>query len=259
MVLGGNGSGKTTLLRCVTRTVKPTAGEIWLGETNLCALEGEKLRRARLELAMIWQHASLVGRRSVLANVASGRAGPAFDVADRARAACRRPNSMRHAAISPRSALRIWPSSAPALCPAARRSASPSPARSRNGRASCWPTSRWRASIQRRRRKSCACCGGWRASERIAVLCVLHQVELAYSLRRPGGRHPRRTHRLSTCRAAKCRARPCTSFTSRGGMSLDCASWPSTLARAPAAGAALSPSRSASSSSCWGSPSWSRR
>lgn len=41
VVLGGNGSGKTTLLRCVTRTVKPTAGEIWLGETNLCALEGE--------------------------------------------------------------------------------------------------------------------------------------------------------------------------------------------------------------------------
>ena len=75
VVLGGNGSGKTTLLRCVTRTVKPTAGEIWLGETNLCALEGEKLRRARLELAMIWQHASLVGRSTVLANVASGALG----------------------------------------------------------------------------------------------------------------------------------------------------------------------------------------
>jgi len=74
-VLGGNGSGKTTLLRCVTRTVKPTAGEIWLGDTNLCALEGEKLRRARLELAMIWQHASLVGRSSVLTNVASGALG----------------------------------------------------------------------------------------------------------------------------------------------------------------------------------------
>jgi ABC-type phosphate/phosphonate transport system ATPase subunit len=57
VILGGNGSGKTTLLRCIARTVRPTAGEIWLGETNLCELEGEKLRRARLELAMIWQHA----------------------------------------------------------------------------------------------------------------------------------------------------------------------------------------------------------
>jgi phosphonate transport system ATP-binding protein len=75
VVLGHNGSGKTTLLRCITRTVKPTAGEIWLGDTDLCGLEGEKLRRARLELAMVWQHASLVRRRSVLVNVATGALG----------------------------------------------------------------------------------------------------------------------------------------------------------------------------------------
>jgi phosphonate transport system ATP-binding protein len=75
VVLGGNGSGKTTLLRCITRMLKPSAGEIWLAGTDLCALEGEKLRRARLALAMIWQHASLVHRRSVLANVASGALG----------------------------------------------------------------------------------------------------------------------------------------------------------------------------------------
>jgi len=78
VVLGGNGSGKTTLLRCITRTVKPSAGEIWLGNTDLCALEGEKLRRARLALAMIWQHPSLVRRRCVLSNVASGALGRHF-------------------------------------------------------------------------------------------------------------------------------------------------------------------------------------
>lgn len=78
VVLGGNGSGKTTLLRCITRTVKPSAGEIWLEDTNLCALEGEKLRRARLALAMIWQHASLVRRRCVLSNVAAGALGRHF-------------------------------------------------------------------------------------------------------------------------------------------------------------------------------------
>jgi phosphonate transport system ATP-binding protein len=78
VVLGGNGSGKTTLLRCITRTVKPSVGEIWLGQTDLCALEGEKLRCARLALAMIWQHASLVRRRSVLSNVASGALGRNF-------------------------------------------------------------------------------------------------------------------------------------------------------------------------------------
>jgi phosphonate transport system ATP-binding protein len=78
VVLGGNGSGKTTLLRCITRTIKPSAGEIWLGNIDLCALEGEKLRRARLALAMIWQHPSLVRRRCVLSNVASGALGRHF-------------------------------------------------------------------------------------------------------------------------------------------------------------------------------------
>jgi phosphonate transport system ATP-binding protein len=53
VVLGGNGSGKTTLLRCVTRMLDPSGGEIWLGDTNLAGLSGERLRQARLPLAMV--------------------------------------------------------------------------------------------------------------------------------------------------------------------------------------------------------------
>jgi phosphonate transport system ATP-binding protein len=75
VVLGGNGSGKTTLLRCVSRMLRPSAGEIWLNGVDLAALYGERLRQARLPLAMIWQHASLVRRRSVLSNVAAGGLG----------------------------------------------------------------------------------------------------------------------------------------------------------------------------------------
>jgi phosphonate transport system ATP-binding protein len=75
VVLGGNGSGKTTLLRCVTRMLEPSGGEIWLGDINLAGLSGERLRQARLPLAMVWQQANLVRRRSVLANVASGALG----------------------------------------------------------------------------------------------------------------------------------------------------------------------------------------
>jgi phosphonate transport system ATP-binding protein len=75
VVLGGNGSGKTTLLRCVTRVLDPSEGEIWLDETNLTGLSGDRLRQARLPLAMVWQQANLVRRRSVLANVASGALG----------------------------------------------------------------------------------------------------------------------------------------------------------------------------------------
>jgi phosphonate transport system ATP-binding protein len=78
VVLGGNGSGKSTLLKCITRTLKPSAGEIWLADTDLCALEGEKLRRARLALAMISQHASLVRRSTVVSNVAMGSLGRHF-------------------------------------------------------------------------------------------------------------------------------------------------------------------------------------
>ncbi len=80
VVLGGNGSGKTTLLRCVTRTQQPTSGEIWLGEVNLAELEGDRLRRARMKLALISQHASLVRRTSVINNVATGSLGRHFNL-----------------------------------------------------------------------------------------------------------------------------------------------------------------------------------
>jgi phosphonate transport system ATP-binding protein len=75
IVLGGNGSGKTTLMRCITRTLQPTEGSVRVNGTDLAPLDGEKLRRARLELALISQHGSLVKRRSVLANVATGALG----------------------------------------------------------------------------------------------------------------------------------------------------------------------------------------
>ena len=75
VVLGGNGSGKTTLLRCIARLLDPTSGEVWVNGVDLTGLGGERLRRARLELAVISQQSALVRRRSVLANVATGCLG----------------------------------------------------------------------------------------------------------------------------------------------------------------------------------------
>jgi len=75
ILLGGNGSGKTTLLRCLTRTLTPTAGQVSVAGRDITALSGEELRQARTSLALISQHASLVRRRSVCANVASGALG----------------------------------------------------------------------------------------------------------------------------------------------------------------------------------------
>ena len=74
-ILGSNGSGKTTLLRCIARLLDPTEGEVLVGGQDLARLNGEALREARLALAMVFQRANLVRRRSVLANVASGTLG----------------------------------------------------------------------------------------------------------------------------------------------------------------------------------------
>jgi phosphonate transport system ATP-binding protein len=180
VVLGGNGSGKTTLLRCVTRTVKPIAGEIWLGETNLCALEGEKLRRARLELAMIWQHASLVGRSTVLANVASGAlgrhstlrtvlAGMPTSELESARGHLTEVGladlaAQRAGTLSGGQAQRV--AIARALAQRPRVILADEPVASLDPEAA--------EEIMRLLRRLAA-------SERIAVLCVLHQVELAYT------------------------------------------------------------------------------
>jgi phosphonate transport system ATP-binding protein len=50
----------------------PTTGEIWLGGQDLAQLNGEPLRAARQTLGLIGQHAALVRRRSVIANVTCG-------------------------------------------------------------------------------------------------------------------------------------------------------------------------------------------
>jgi phosphonate transport system ATP-binding protein len=80
VVLGSNGSGKSTLLRCITRILKPDSGAIWVADEDFAALAGERLRHARTKLAMICQNANLVRRRSVIANVASGALGRYPDI-----------------------------------------------------------------------------------------------------------------------------------------------------------------------------------
>lgn len=80
VILGSNGSGKSTMLRCVARILTPSSGEVWVGQEDFAKLSGEKLRRARAVLAMIFQHANLVKRRSVVANVASGALGRYSDL-----------------------------------------------------------------------------------------------------------------------------------------------------------------------------------
>ena len=80
VVLGANGSGKSTLLRCIVRLTEPTAGTIRVLGRNFGSLRGKELREARRSVAMIFQSAHLVRRRSALANVASGALGRHHDL-----------------------------------------------------------------------------------------------------------------------------------------------------------------------------------
>jgi phosphonate transport system ATP-binding protein len=72
VILGANGSGKTTLVRCIVRLIEPTTGRIVVAGTDWTGLRGRALRVARRHVAVIFQGSSLIPRRSALANVAAG-------------------------------------------------------------------------------------------------------------------------------------------------------------------------------------------
>ena len=180
VVLGGNGSGKTTLLRCISRMLSPTAGEIWLNDTNLAALSGERLRQARLPLAMIWQHASLVRRRSVLSNVAAGALGRygglwtalgALPAVER-RAAYDHLNAVGLAALAGQRAGTLSGGQAQRVAIARALAQRPQVLLADEPVASLDPEAA--DDIMRLLRHLAT-------HEHLAVLCVLHQVELAYA------------------------------------------------------------------------------
>ena len=75
VVLGANGSGKSTLLRCAIGLLEPDAGRIELAGHEMASLRGSELRAARCEAAVVFQRVALVRRRSALDNVCLGGLG----------------------------------------------------------------------------------------------------------------------------------------------------------------------------------------
>jgi phosphonate transport system ATP-binding protein len=75
VILGANGSGKSTMMRIIAGITKPTEGEVRLAGQDITALTGRELANARMGLGMVFQHANLVKRRSVIANVVCGTLG----------------------------------------------------------------------------------------------------------------------------------------------------------------------------------------
>ena len=74
-ILGSNGCGKSTLLRCIVRLLDPLEGSVRVDGHEIANVTGRDLRAARRQIAIVSQKANLVGRRSVIANVASGMLG----------------------------------------------------------------------------------------------------------------------------------------------------------------------------------------
>ena len=68
-VMGLSGSGKSTLVRHINRLIEPSSGEIWVGETNVTALNEKALREFRQQrVSMVFQHFGLLPHLTVLQN-----------------------------------------------------------------------------------------------------------------------------------------------------------------------------------------------
>jgi oligopeptide transport system ATP-binding protein len=66
-LVGESGCGKTTTGRAILQVYKPTAGRVWLNDTDLAGLKREALRQMRRRMQMIFQdpYASLNQRMTV--------------------------------------------------------------------------------------------------------------------------------------------------------------------------------------------------
>lgn len=72
-LLGPSGAGKSTVFRCLTRLTPVDAGEVEVHGKDLRTLSGAALREARRSIGLIFQQHNLVGRLSAIDNVLTGR------------------------------------------------------------------------------------------------------------------------------------------------------------------------------------------
>ncbi|WP_087972668.1 methionine ABC transporter ATP-binding protein [Oceanobacillus rekensis] len=69
-VIGYSGAGKSTFVRLLNRLEEPTAGKVIIDNQEITALNTKKLRLARQEIGMIFQHFNLLWSRTVEDNIA---------------------------------------------------------------------------------------------------------------------------------------------------------------------------------------------
>ena len=71
-IIGGSGSGKSTLLRLMIGLIKPSEGEIWIGDDEICKMDEKEITRVRLKMGMVFQYSALFDSMTVGDNVAFG-------------------------------------------------------------------------------------------------------------------------------------------------------------------------------------------
>jgi phospholipid/cholesterol/gamma-HCH transport system ATP-binding protein len=71
-IMGLSGGGKTTLLKCIGGLVRPSAGQIWIGEDEIVGFSEAQLNAVRRRIGMVFQYAALFDSLSVYENVAFG-------------------------------------------------------------------------------------------------------------------------------------------------------------------------------------------
>ena len=68
-IIGLSGAGKSTLVRCLNLLERPTSGKVYVNGLDLMSLSEAKLREARRDIGMIFQHFNLLMQRNVVDNV----------------------------------------------------------------------------------------------------------------------------------------------------------------------------------------------
>jgi len=69
-IVGSSGAGKSVLLRHIVRLLVPTAGSVWVDDTEISAADGRNLERTRERFGYLFQGGALLGWMSVFENIA---------------------------------------------------------------------------------------------------------------------------------------------------------------------------------------------
>lgn len=69
-IIGLSGAGKSTLVRCINMLERPTSGQVIVDGIDMGSLSPSRLRVARQNIGMIFQHFNLLWSRTVYGNIA---------------------------------------------------------------------------------------------------------------------------------------------------------------------------------------------